>query len=104
MSLGAYLISGYALAMLLNVVFPHLIATIALKRYAPGLLTAILLNLPVTLSLLHYAIVNEYIGLKTFYIIGPVVTLGMLGSIPVLFGIGSYLFYRNDKQEMEDRH
>ena len=91
-SIGAYLVSGYALAMLLNVVFPHLIATIVLKKYAPGLITAMLLNLPVTICLLYYAVAEKYIELRLFYIFGPVVTLGILGMIPVLFGIGKHIF------------
>src|SRR5215469_7345363 len=33
---GTYLLAGYALAMLLNVVFPHVLATIAMRRYVPG--------------------------------------------------------------------
>lgn len=35
-SAGAYLVCGYALAMLLNVPFPHLIATLVLRQYAPA--------------------------------------------------------------------
>jgi len=95
LSIGAYLISGYAFAMLLNVVFPHLLTTIALKKYAPGLTTALFLNFPVTLSLLYYAVNERYIDLKKFYIIGPVVTLGILGSIPVLFRIGKRILYQD---------
>ena len=37
---------GYVGAMILNVFFPHIIATILLKRYAPGLITGVLVNLP----------------------------------------------------------
>ena len=41
-SFADYLVSGYALAMLVNVVFPHLAATFAMRRYAPGTATAVL--------------------------------------------------------------
>ncbi|MBU2649158.1 HXXEE domain-containing protein [bacterium] len=91
-SIGAYLVAGYALAMLLNVVFPHLIATIALKKYAPGLATALFFNLPVTAGLLYHAVIDAYIDLNRFYYIGPMVTIGILGSIPVLFVIGNRVF------------
>ena len=91
-SIGAYLITGYALAMLINVVFPHFVATIALKRYAPGLATALFLNLPITASLLYYSVINEYVDLNTFLYVGPIVSLGILFSIPVLFAIGNQLF------------
>ena len=44
---------GFVLMMCLNVVFPHLIATIVLKRYAPGLVTGLLLNLPFGIVLIQ---------------------------------------------------
>ncbi len=86
-SLGAYLVSGYGLAMLLNVFFPHLLATIALWRYAPGTGTGLLLNLPVTSLLIYKALKEGYIEKTRFFVIGPLIVLGILGSIPVLFSI-----------------
>ena len=93
-STGAYLISGYAFAMLLNVVFPHLIATVALRRYAPGIVTALFLNFPITLLLLRQAILEKYIQLSKFVWVGPLVVAGILGSIPVLFALGRWYFRR----------
>lgn len=87
-SLGAYLISGYALAMLLNVFFPHLLATLIMRRYAPGMATAVLLNLPVTFSLLYQGFQQSYIRLSTFIWAGPLVVAPILGSIPILFEVG----------------
>jgi len=87
-TVGAYLIAGYALAMLLNVVFPHLIATIALRRYAPGTGTAVLLNLPTTVLLLHHAFAEGYIDAGTFAWSGPLVVVGLVVLIPVLFLLG----------------
>jgi hypothetical protein len=40
-SFGTYLVAGYALAMLLNVLFPHVAASVALRRYTPGVVTGI---------------------------------------------------------------
>jgi hypothetical protein len=90
-SVGTYLLAGYALAMLLNVVFPHVLATIALRRYAPGTATALLLNLPVTVLLLSTAIQAGYIQLAQFLWVGPLVTAGLLGTIPLLFALGRWL-------------
>jgi hypothetical protein len=87
-SLGAYAVSGYALTMLLNVLFPHLIATLALRRYVPGTATALLLNLPVTAALLHAAIVDGWIDLDRFLITGPVIVVLIVASIPPLFWMG----------------
>jgi uncharacterized protein with HXXEE motif len=90
-SVGTYLLAGYALAMLLNVVFPHVLATIALRRYAPGTATALLLNLPVTVLLLSTAIQAGYIQLAQFLWVGPSVSAGLLGTIPLLFALGRWL-------------
>ena len=90
-SVGAYLAAGYALAMLLNVFFPHVIATVMMRRYAPGTLTALLLNLPVTLFLLYRGFQDGYIHYEQFVWIGPLVVLGIVVSIPLLFAIGRRL-------------
>jgi hypothetical protein len=44
---------GFIMIMVLNAVFPHLAATIRLRQYAPGTITAIVLNLPIGLHILH---------------------------------------------------
>ncbi|WP_210213209.1 HXXEE domain-containing protein, partial [Mesorhizobium sp. M1E.F.Ca.ET.063.01.1.1] len=91
-SLGAYLLSGYALAMLLNVVFPHLLATIAMRRYMPGTATALALNLPVTAALLRQAFREEYIAPMRFAWAGPAVVMAIMLSIPALFYLGRKLW------------
>jgi hypothetical protein len=86
-SIGAYLLCGYALAVLLNVLFPHVLATMIMRRYAPGTATAVLFNLPVTVALLRRALMEGYIDSKTFVWVGPVVTLTIVALIPILFGV-----------------
>jgi hypothetical protein len=89
-SLGDYLLSGYAFAMLLNAFFPHLIATVVLRRYAPGLITALGLNVPVMFMLLFRALEEQYVSLSAFMISGVVFTAVIVAIIPVLFRIGRY--------------
>src|SRR5258708_2071322 len=84
-SFGAYLVAGYALAMLLNVLFPHLLATLALRRYMPGTATAVLLNFPVTIGLLERGIREGSIEPHAFLIYGPLVVIGIVASLPLLF-------------------
>lgn len=91
-SIGAYLLTGYALAMFLNVFMPHTVATLALRRYAPGIVTAVFLNFPITSALVYVSVSQEYVNLNRFYIAGPAVVLGILASIPALFFIGNRLF------------
>ena len=84
-SFAGYLVSGYALAMLVNVVFPHLAATFAMRRYAPGTATAVLLNLPVTALLLQQGFAVEKLDPDTFLWAGPLVAITIAMSIPGLF-------------------
>lgn len=44
-----YIYLGFVLMMAMNAVFPHLVASVALKSYAPGTATGFLLNLPIGL-------------------------------------------------------
>jgi hypothetical protein len=89
-SLGAYLISGYALAMLLNVAVPHVLATVMLRQYAPGTLTAVLLTLPASALLLEHALREGYVRASVFLWAGPVIVLSIAASIPLLFAIGRW--------------
>ena len=86
--IGAYLVSGYALAMLLNVVFPHLAATLVMRRYMPGTATSVVFVLPVTSLLLYRAFLQGYVEPSLFVYIGPGIVLGIMFSIPILFIIG----------------
>lgn len=59
-SLATYITAGFLFAMLLNVAY-HVAATLGLRRYAPGVVTALLIILPVTLYLLRRAIREQYV-------------------------------------------
>ena len=87
----AYLTFGYIAAMLANVLIPHVVLTVALRNYMPGLATAVLLNLPV-LSLLAVMAVREgYVsGWKSAAsFIG--VSGALAAFIPALFRLGKVL-------------
>ncbi len=57
-SVWAYLTFGYIIAMLANVFIPHVPAAIVFRGYAPGVVTAVLINLPV-MSLLAIRMLRE---------------------------------------------
>lgn len=90
-SVGVYLLAGYAAAMLVNVAVPHLIASLVLRRYMPGLGTALLLNLPVTVGLLVSAVDGGYVHFPLVAYVGAGVTVVLLASIPVLLAAGQSL-------------
>lgn len=45
--LAKWFFIGFLGSMIVNAIFPHLIATILMKKYAPGLLTGLFLNIPI---------------------------------------------------------
>jgi hypothetical protein len=64
-SLWAYLLFGYVTAMLVNVLLPHLPATLIFGEYTPGVLTAIFINLPVMSVLMYRAVSEQWVsGIK----------------------------------------
>ncbi|MDN3678818.1 HXXEE domain-containing protein [Vibrio tapetis subsp. quintayensis] len=83
----AYFYTGYALAMFLNVFFPHLLTSILVQEYAPGTGTALLLVLPTSSLVLYTSITGGFVDRAKFYVAGPIVVLGMMLSVPLLFAL-----------------
>ena len=103
-SFGSYFITGYALAMVLNVIFPHLIATIMLRGYAPGTTTALLLNLPLGGWLVYRSLAESYVNPTVFAVSAPLIVLGLLASIPLLFAIGRRLIHYSREYEVRRKN
>lgn len=83
-----YAFWGFVGAMVINAIFPHLIATIVMRKYAPGVLTGMFINIPCFSLMIIYAIKNDLISVREL-IISTVIVGGVLISIlPVLFAIG----------------
>lgn len=89
-SIWSYIYLGFIGMMGLNAIFPHLIATLLLKRYAPGLITALLLNLPVSIM-----ITTRYInaGINIYHLILAILLVSglILLSLKPLFKAGEKL-------------
>lgn len=86
-----YAYSGFVGMMVLNAAFPHLVATVALRRYAPGLATALALNVPIGL----YLLLVEYRGLlnpAAAALAVALVSVAVVSLLKPLFRIGSALF------------
>lgn len=60
-SLWAYLVFGSIVAMLVNVFVPHVPAAIRFHGYAPGVITAVVISLPVTSFLAGKAIRERWV-------------------------------------------
>ena len=81
-SVGAYLIAGVALAMVVNAFAPHLIATIATRKYAPGTASAALLNVPLGSLLLYDSLTDGAVDPAVFVYSGPLTAIGVLALVP----------------------
>jgi VanZ family protein len=86
-SVWAYLLFGYAAAMLVNVLVPHIPATLVFREYTPGVVTALLLNLPIIGILLFQAVREQWVsGTKAIaYAVLVPLTIGV--AISVLFAL-----------------
>jgi hypothetical protein len=82
-SVWAYLLFGYVVAMLANVLVPHVPATILFRAYAPGVVTAVAINLPVMGWLAWRAVTERWVSGSKAVAFGIGVPVGMGG---VIFG------------------
>lgn len=88
---AAYLMTGYALAMVLNAFLPHVSVSLLMRRYMPGTATALSFNLPLGVWYLHRAFAMQRIHAPTFCWAGPVIVLALLALLPGLFAVGRKL-------------
>ena len=61
-SLWAYLAFGYIVTMWMNVLVPHLPASVIFFSYTPGVVTAVLINLPVMSYLAARAMAEQWVS------------------------------------------
>jgi len=89
-SVFSYIYLGFIGMMGLNTILPHLAATILLKKYAPGLITALLLNLPLSII-----IIARYLtaGINVYFLIIAILTFTVitLSLLKTLFKLGDKL-------------
>ena len=88
--IARYVYCGFIGMMIGNAVFPHLLATIALKRYAPGTITGLFLNAPFGLAVL-WKLFND--GLRIAYMLMAIalVSIIILALLNLFFKIGRKL-------------
>jgi hypothetical protein len=59
-----FVITGFAGMIMMNVIFPHLLGGIYLKKYTPGLITGLVINLPLTIYILMSLIKTNKVKIK----------------------------------------
>ena len=86
-SVWAYLLFGSAAAMLMNVFVPHIPATLFFHQYTPGVLTAVLINLPFMSVLMIQAVRDHWVSGMRALRYALLVPFAIGGSILVSFAI-----------------
>ena len=86
-----YFFFGFMGAMIINIIFPHLVSTIVLKKYCPGLITGVLLIIPFNSLIIVFSVNNSIINLSEIIISTIVVAILLLKLIPYLEKIGKNL-------------
>ena len=83
--LKSYLVAVIAAGLLVNVFIPHVPAAVVLGGYAPGVATAVLMNLPISIYFLRRSVGEGYIDRQGLIIAG-LIALGILVvGVPLLW-------------------
>ncbi|MEK4441949.1 MULTISPECIES: HXXEE domain-containing protein [unclassified Niallia] len=94
--LSKWIFVGFLGSMILNAIFPHLIATVWLKKYAPGLLTGLLLNFPINSFVIYQMLSINLIRWHELVISTFTVGITLVVLIPFLFKIGGKITLSKD--------
>ncbi|KGR81741.1 HXXEE domain-containing protein [Lysinibacillus odysseyi] len=87
-NLTKWIFIGFLGSMIINAVFPHLAAAILMKKYAPGLVTGILLNIPVNCFILSHMYAENTVTPWELLLSTIIVGGAVLSLIPLLFKAG----------------
>lgn len=86
--LWKYIFHGFLGAMILNTFVPHLVSTIILRRYSPGLATGLFLLVPINSFILYQSVVSGSVTLFNLILSVFIVAAILLSLLPLLFKIG----------------
>ncbi len=88
-------LSGFALAMAINALLPHLVISIVKRSYSPGTGTGVLLILPLGVLLIHQQLSARVISLADIWRQAvPDAALFALGAFGSLFGAHAILAWK----------
>ncbi len=87
-ALSNFLMGGAIAMVLFNVLMPHLLATAFMFQYAPGLLSGVLFNVPVTVYLLRRGVKERLYKKKTLALAGLCFALIAFPLLQLFFALG----------------
>lgn len=82
---------GFVGALILNILFPHLISTLIERYYSPGLFTGLVVIIPINSLIVKTALEVGTITILQFIISTLIMAFLLLLSIPISFKIGKRL-------------
>lgn len=85
--------TGFLGAMLVNAFFPHAIITVLTRSYAPGLLTGLLLNLPINGVILYFLLKQHFITRKEIILSTLSVGFLLVMLISILFRLAGHVMH-----------
>lgn len=80
-----YLVAVVAMGLLVNVMVPHVPAAIALGGYAPGVATAVLVNLPFSMYFLRRSVQEGHIDGRGLAVVAAVALIILVLGVPLLW-------------------
>jgi hypothetical protein len=83
-----YFFIGYVGTMIINAIIPHFAATVIMKRYAPGVITAIVLNIPLNSLIVKSVIDNKSVNIYEVILSTGIVAAVLIASLTPLFKLG----------------
>lgn len=83
-------ITAFSGMLFLNVFFPHLIATIYLKKYAPGIISGLIINLPLTTLIIRGIYHSQKLSTGQIFFYGIIGGLSGVALAYIFLKIGKY--------------
>ncbi len=82
---------GFVGSMLINAIFPHLLVTLITRKYMPGVLTGVIINIPSLFFIINRVYTSGLLTLKEILISTVSMSIILLMLLPILFKIGRSL-------------
>ncbi len=86
-----YSMAGVLTAILFNVFVPHLAGTIIAADFVPGVITGVLMNVPVCLYLILRGLKEGIYSVKSLAAGGIIFTIITMPALPVVFAMGKFV-------------
>ncbi|MBI3151814.1 MAG: HXXEE domain-containing protein [Chloroflexi bacterium] len=76
--IGISIVLGIQMVMLVNAIAPHLVTALRFRKYSPGVVTALILNVPFSIYLFQRAMREGYLSWPLFWILLVIAPFAMI--------------------------